>query len=167
MTERSFPRVRPDVRLRDVVEADLPVFFEMHRDPQAGFMAAFTSKDPSDHAAFMSHWDKIRANSENVTRSVVCEDVLVGNVVSFMHGNRREIGYWIVREHWGRGIATAALSLLLSELTVRPLYAGAAKDNLRSIRVLKKCGFKICRYGRAFANARGKRIDEVLLKLVG
>jgi RimJ/RimL family protein N-acetyltransferase len=47
----------------------------------------------------------------------------------------------------------------------RPLYAGAAKDNIASLRVLQKCGFTLCGEGREFSNARGMEIEEYLLVL--
>ena len=46
------------------------------------------------------------------------------------------------RAFWGRGVATEALSAFLGLEPVRPLYAGVAKHNVASIRVLQKCGFK-------------------------
>lgn len=52
----------------------------------------------------------------------------------------REVGYWVARELWGGGIATAALAGLLLVETRRPLYAGVAG----SLRVLEKCGFAVC-----------------------
>ena len=56
---------------------------------------------------------------------------------------KREIGYWIDRAFWGRGVATEALSAFLCLEKTRPLYAGVAKHNVASIRVLQKCGFKL------------------------
>ena len=41
------------VRLRDVAEDDLPIFFEYERDPVANEMAAFPARD---REAFMEHW---------------------------------------------------------------------------------------------------------------
>jgi RimJ/RimL family protein N-acetyltransferase len=43
----------------------------------------------------------------------------------------------------GRGVATQALAAFLGLEPVRPLYAGVAKHNVASIRVLQKCGFKL------------------------
>ena len=40
------------VTLREVVDADLPIFFEQQRDPVAHHMAAFVPRDPNDRAAF-------------------------------------------------------------------------------------------------------------------
>ena len=41
----------------------------------------------------------------------------------------------------GRGIATAALTAFLRLEQTRPLYAGVAKHDAASVRVLQKCGF--------------------------
>ncbi|MGC5327931.1 GNAT family N-acetyltransferase [Brevibacillus sp. SYSU BS000544] len=46
-----------------------------------------------------------------------------------------------------------------------PLYARAVKDNMASIRVLQKCGFKITGTNKGFANARGEEVEEVILRL--
>ncbi len=53
------------------------------------------------------------------------------------------IGYVIVRELWGRGIATEALRLLLLKDLPQPLYARIATTNVASRRVLEKNGFKV------------------------
>jgi RimJ/RimL family protein N-acetyltransferase len=71
---------------------------------------------------------------------VVGEQV-VGNVVSWRDGSERLVGYWIGRDHWGKGIATAALTSFLRVVEERPLHARVAKHNVGSIRVLEKCGF--------------------------
>ncbi|MDX6482371.1 MAG: hypothetical protein QOE95_142, partial [Gaiellaceae bacterium] len=41
----------------------------------------------------------------------------------------------------------------------------AAKDNVASLRVLEKCGFKIVGEGKGFSNARGEEVEEFLLEL--
>jgi RimJ/RimL family protein N-acetyltransferase len=57
------------------------------------------------------------------------------------------------------------LSAFLEYIKIRPLYARAAKDNLPSIRVLEKCGFKIISEDKGFSNARGKVVEEFILSL--
>ena len=57
-------------------------------------------------------------------------------------GDEREVSYWLGKGFWGRGIATQALYLYLEIIIQCPLYARVAKDNLGSVRVLEKCGFK-------------------------
>ncbi|HMG05814.1 MAG TPA: GNAT family N-acetyltransferase [Chthoniobacterales bacterium] len=65
---------------------------------------------------------------------------------------KREVGYWIDRAFWGRGVATEALSAFLCLEQTRPLYAGVAKHNVASIRVLQKCGFKLSHFVEEASN---------------
>ncbi len=157
----------PDVTLRPVIDTDLLVFFEQQLDPDANQMAAFTRKDPSDRDAFMDHWTRIRGDNAVTIRTALFDGQVAGSVASFVDDQlgEPEVTYWIGREYWGKGIATAALSQFLGIQTRRPLYARAAKDNFASLRVLEKCGFTISGYERGFANARRTEIDEVVLKL--
>src|SRR5438552_18876548 len=125
-----------NVQLCDVSFDDLQTFFEMQLDPIANRMAAFTAKNPSDRNAFDVHWNKILNDKTIVKRTIVFDGQLAGNILSWEHNGTREICYWIAQKFWGKGIATNALLTMLTELTTRPLYARAAKDNLASIRVL-------------------------------
>lgn len=126
------------MHLRTVTEDDLPIFFEDQADPEASRMAAFPSRD---RKAFMEHWTRILLDESVLARTVVFDGRVAGNVVSFVHEGHREVGYWIGKAFWGRGIATGALASFLREETERPIYAGVAKHNAASIRVLEKCGF--------------------------
>ncbi|MEZ6241647.1 MAG: GNAT family N-acetyltransferase [Phycisphaerales bacterium] len=156
-----------DVRLRLVEPSDMETLFAHQLERDATRMAAFTSENPSDRAAFEAHWARILGNPEIVVRTItLAEDgAVVGHVASFMRGDEREVTYWIGRDHWGRGIATAALRLLLEEVGERPLHARAAKDNIASVRVLEKCGFRLVGYERGFANARQQEIEEAVFVL--
>jgi RimJ/RimL family protein N-acetyltransferase len=156
---------RPNILLRDVRDEDLPVFFEQQLDRDANDMAAFTARNPQDRDAFMAHWSRILGDERIIKKSIVVEGRLAGHVLSFEQFGEREVSYWIGKEYWGRGIATKALTLFLEELKVRPLYARAAKDNVASLRVLAKCGFKVVGEDRGYANARGAEIEEYVLKL--
>ena len=48
--------------LRDVVNDDLPIFFEQQLNKEANHMAAFTAKDPTNQEAFTAHWFRNLAN---------------------------------------------------------------------------------------------------------
>lgn len=131
----------PEVRLRAVRGTDLQVFFEHQRDPEAARMAAFP---PRDEQAFVKHWNRILNEPGIVVRTVLADGEVAGNVVSFERSGRREVGYWLGRAFWGRGIATRALAAFLAEFDARPLHALTAKHNTASQRVLEKCGFVRC-----------------------
>jgi RimJ/RimL family protein N-acetyltransferase len=133
---------RPRVLLREVTEADLTVFFEHQRDPAANAMAGFPARERD---AFMAHWAAIMTDGTVLVRTVLADGRVAGNVMSFLHEGAREVGYWIGREFWGMGVATRALRAFLRIEPRRPLYAGAARHNAASIRVLRKCSFALLR----------------------
>ena len=154
-----------ELLLRDVMDGDLPIFFEQQRDPVANHLAAFTAKDLADLEAFHRHWTKIRADESILIKTILYNGQVAGHVTTFERFGEREVSYWIGREFWGRGIATQALTEFLRHVNERPLYARAAKDNIASIRVLQKCGFAIVGEDKGFANARGQEIEEYILTL--
>jgi RimJ/RimL family protein N-acetyltransferase len=145
------------VLLRDVAEGDLPTFFEHQLDPDANQMAAFPARARD---AFMAHWTKILGDETVITKTILFDGHVAGNVVSWQQSGEREVGYWIGKEYWGKGIATKALSEFLSHVTARPLYAHVAKHNIASIRVLEKCGFTI-----SGESAPGEEVEEFILIL--
>jgi RimJ/RimL family protein N-acetyltransferase len=156
-----------DIRLRDVEVDDLPIFFEHQRDPEANFLAAFTSKDPTNRDAFMSHWARSIDDEAIVSQTILCNEQVAGHVLSYPNeeAGKPEVSYGLDKACWGRGIATRALFAFLTRLKARPVYARVAADNAASLRVLEKCGFMRIGTNRDFANARGKEIEEILLKL--
>jgi RimJ/RimL family protein N-acetyltransferase len=126
--------------LRPVSIDDLPVLFEQQSDPESNQLAAV---HPRSEAAFHQHWQAILADSHVIARAIVVDGMLVGSVNVFPMEGRSAVGYWIAREHWGRGIATRALALLLEEVKERPITAWVADTNAASCRVLEKCGFQV------------------------
>ncbi|MFJ8466765.1 GNAT family N-acetyltransferase [Streptomyces swartbergensis] len=153
-----------NVELRQVHDSDLPVFFRQMNDPEALHMAAFTPEEPADRDAFDAHWAKIRS-SDAVVRTVLADGDVVGSAAVYGEPGEREVTYWVDRAYWGKGIATAALRALVTEVPERPLYARAASDNAGSLRVLEKCGFRAVATASGFANARGAEIAETVLIL--
>ena len=59
--------------------------------------------------------------------------------------NDAEVGYWVARPYWNRGIATEALKLLIDycfrQRGFRTLWADYFPDNQASGRMMQKCGF--------------------------
>ena len=127
------------LELRPVTDDDVVLFFEHQKDREASAMAAFPSRSLEAHLA---HWTKIRADESKVTRTIVTEEGVAGNIVSWSQEGHREVGYWIDKRFWGRGIATEALRTFLEVELHRPLFAFVAVHNLGSIKVLERSGFE-------------------------
>jgi RimJ/RimL family protein N-acetyltransferase len=154
--------VTHDVRLRAVEDQDLDVFFDHQADPKATEMAAFPARDREQFAA---HWAKIRTDDTLVVRAIVADGRVAGNIGSWHQDGQRLLGYWIGREHWGRGIATQALARFVEEVSTRPLHAHVAVHNIGSIRVLEKCGFRRDHAQEAKASAPSDGIEEFIFVL--
>jgi RimJ/RimL family protein N-acetyltransferase len=155
------------IALRPVHDSDLPVFYRQLNDPESLRMAAFTPPDPADRSAFEDHWRRLRSSADVHARTVLLDGDVVGNAAVYGVPGEREVTYWVDRAYWGRGVATAALRALLTEVPERPLYARAAADNAGSLRVLARCGFQETARDRGYAPARGAEIEEVVLRLEG
>ena len=128
------------VTLREVRNEDLPIFFEQQLDAEAQRMAAFPGRDREQ---FMAHWAKCLRNETGIMNTIVADEEVAGNIVSWEDGCERQVGYWLGRTYWGKGIASAALAQFLTRIKARPLRAHVAKGNVASIRVLQKCGFRV------------------------
>ena len=153
------------IELREVRDEDLDGIFEQMRDPEGVWMAAFTAKDPDDRAHFDAHMARVRAAPGVTMRAITRDGQLVGHVSSFGRDGELEVTYAVDRDAWGQGVASQALRLLLEEVTARPISARAASDNLGSLRVLEKAGFRIIGTNRDFARARKAEIEETILRL--
>jgi RimJ/RimL family protein N-acetyltransferase len=150
------------VQLRDVLETDLPIFYEQQLDPEAIQMAAFPSREMD---AFMAHWDKIMIDDSVLIKTVLFNGNVAGNIVCFEQLREREVGYWLGKEYWGKGIASQALTQFLGFIQTRPLYAHVAKHNIASRKVLEKCGFKVAAEDKFFSKIFGENVEEYILIL--
>jgi RimJ/RimL family protein N-acetyltransferase len=153
------------MKIREVESSDLEAFYEHQLDPEAIRMAAFVGKDRKDKAVFNGHWKKILNSSQNINRTIVAEGQVAGYIACYPDGEHMEVTYWLGREFWGKGLATQALARMLQLVVERPIFARAATDNIGSIRVLQKCGFKIIGKDKGFANGRGEETEEYILRL--
>ncbi len=113
----------------------------------------------------MAHWTKILADETNVLKTILFDGQVAGNIVSWLQSGEREVGYWLGREYWGKGIATRALTAFLEHVKSRPLYAHVAKHNLASIRVLEKCGFTITGGDKVVSRTDDEAVEELILTL--
>ena len=150
-----------EISLRDVRVSDLPIFFAQQLDPEATRMAAFPSRDRD---AFMAHWAKSTADKSATIRTIIFEEGVAGYIVCWEDSGERKVGFWIGREYWGKGIASAALAQFLRDVAVRPLVARVAKHNVASLWVLQKCGFAISGEDR-LNGADGDCGEEYILTL--
>jgi RimJ/RimL family protein N-acetyltransferase len=151
----------PTVILRPITSSDLPIIFEQMSDPESSAMAAVPSRDKE---AFDAHWKKIMSNEDTIIRTIETDGEVAGHLVSFLLEGERQVGYWLGKEFWGRGIATEALRQFLGVVKTRPLIGRVAKHNHGSKRVLEKCGFIVIG-DDSYINFGNEKVEEFVLQL--
>lgn len=138
-----------NISLREPQEADAPAIAELANDYEIAKMVAtmphpYTLKDA--HVFF----DKIktqRKEGKGHALFVTLDEEIAGTIGWFYNeDNVLEIGYWIGRKFWGRGIAGKAVVLILDVIRnecadVTEVLAQYMEENPASSRVLEKCGF--------------------------
>jgi RimJ/RimL family protein N-acetyltransferase len=154
-----------NVSLRPLEDGDLDTIYQQVTDPESIRMAAFTAEDQTDRDAFLARISRLRADTTVSYRVIDVDGAVAGTIGSFRIDDQTEVTYWIDRTQWGKGIASAALRILLAETAERPLCARAASDNIGSLRVLEKAGFRRVGVNRDFALGRGEEIEETILRL--
>lgn len=154
---------------------DVPLLHAFELDEAANAMAG---TKPRDWAAFSARWEAILHQVERqgdlvggeagpgvTPRVIVLSGAVVGAINIVHEGGSASIGYWIARAHWGRGIASRAVGLMLEECRTRPLLATASAGNTASLRVLEKHGFVVIRRERTAETTRTVERETVTLRL--
>jgi len=134
-----------NILLRPVTEADLPILFQQQLDPEAVAMSAYPSKDRGE---FMRHWEGILKNKNVTARTILYKEKVAGHILCWKEGKyEQRVGYWVGKEFWRRGIASAAVTEFLIQVKIRPLYAEVANHNAASKHVLEKNEFELLNEG--------------------
>jgi ribosomal-protein-alanine N-acetyltransferase len=80
------------------------------------------------------------------------------------------LGYWMGERHAGKGHMTKAVRLLaqfsFQELRLDRIEAACLPENLASVRVLEKAGFRREGYARGYLAIAGRRRDHLLYGLL-
>jgi RimJ/RimL family protein N-acetyltransferase len=93
------------------------------------------------------------------------DDIHIGTVgIEFRRG-QWHLGYWLNRFYWGRGYMTeavaAALERFLRRMPETSVHSGAFADNLASLNVQKKLGFRIVDANQMFSVARNRTAPHI------
>jgi RimJ/RimL family protein N-acetyltransferase/ubiquinone/menaquinone biosynthesis C-methylase UbiE len=160
--EKGDPTMTGLVRLRNVEHDDVPRMYQMQQDPESNRMAVTI---PRSAEAYEAHWADVLRDPSGTAKAILLGEELAGYVCCFQSDGRANVGYWVSREHWGKGIASRALKLLLLDVATRPLYAHVATSNRASLRVLHKCGFVVERVQVSPATDRYPECEEAVLVL--
>lgn len=138
------------VRLRPVMEADLPHFQRWLADAELRRLIASVEEQPTMEEEFEWYVSR-RQDPDSVLWAIESADdtgKLLGTVELRLNVNNRraEVGIAIFdRAYWGKGFGTSAMRLVLDyafgELELNRIELTTDTDNGRAIRSYEKCGF--------------------------
>ncbi|MGV6815830.1 MAG: GNAT family N-acetyltransferase [Thiotrichales bacterium] len=139
--------MNPPIQFHDFTENDIPLLQSYLNDPLV--TQYLSASIPQPYTESDAQWWVSEGSHEGWVQAVTLEGQFVGTVgatpLRFERSRCAEIGYWVGREHWGKGLASVALAYLtgyLFETTdIVRLQAGVYTGNHASARVLEKCGY--------------------------
>ncbi|WP_206063221.1 GNAT family N-acetyltransferase [Nocardioides sp. HDW12B] len=148
------------LELRTVHPDDVDRMLEYRSHPDVTRWLLSTEVDP---AAFRQAWAGVADDPDDASVAVLLDDHLVGTVsLDLVDGmgqpgmprrTQGQLGYVFDPAYAGHGYATEAVAALVTHavdtLGVRRVRAGCFADNLASVRVLEKVGFRREEYGVA------------------
>lgn len=122
---------------------------------------------PADAAAYI---DRVAGQTPVTSFGIVIGDMVIGGITlrrgDDIERENAEVGYWIGREYWGRGIITEALlgvtGYAFAMLRLRRVFAVPFTRNVASIRALEKAGYTREGTMRHGAVKDGELLDQAL-----
>lgn len=143
------------ITLREFVSHDLDALFDLYRRPETSEFESWSPhKDKSESLGLLQYWLDLSYEQprQEFTLAIEFEGRMIG-LCGLERGFGTEtddprvgfLGFRVLPEFWGRGIATEAAQLMIEfgfdQLAMHRIHAGCAASNLTSERVLLKLGF--------------------------
>lgn len=120
-----------------------------------------------DARSFLKRVMKFARSKKSTSRVFAIEiDSELAGAIGFhnIHVHKAEIGYWLARKYWGKGIMTLVVKEIVKygfgEMGLSRISAGTVPHNKASMRVLEKNGFKFEGILRKNLKKGDKLIDE-------
>lgn len=164
------------VNLRTIDSSDVPTLFSIFSDPEVTrYWGTSTFRTIDDAHAYLQ---SIRAGAASRQLfqwgiAPVAAGHIIGTCTLFQidpHRHRGTIGFALGRAHWGKGLAsdavTTAIRFAFEELELHRLEADPDPRNERSIRLLEKQGFQREGLLRERYEQDGELQDAVFLGLL-
>jgi RimJ/RimL family protein N-acetyltransferase len=97
------------------------------------------------------------------------DDVHIGCVAFERRGGAWHLGYWLNRFYWRRGYMSEAVHAALARFLMRmpgtEVHSGIFADNLASLKVQEKAGFRVTGCSDLFCVARGAMVPHIETRL--
>ncbi|WP_247682409.1 GNAT family protein [Pseudoalteromonas sp. MMG013] len=151
--------------LRNMCNDDKQHLVEYLNDPTV--TKYLSSKIPSPYTvADATWWIDIGSKEHAIVRAITYNGVFCGVIgvyaQAFEYAHSAEVGYWVAKPYWGKGLATQALRLFTDEVfnstQITRIFNPVSEPNTASMRVLEKVGYQqegilrrsVCKAGQCY-----------------
>lgn len=168
------PILTKRLALRAPSFSDVPAIARMAGDPDVARMLSVVPLPFTEAHASAFVGDVLASNAAGGGLGVVIArnrqpDQAIGMISFAGEGDSAEIGWWLGKAHWGKGYATEAVAAMIKVAFANPrlqcLMAGAFEDNVASLRLHEKFGFKPTGRSTKMNLARGGHAGHVDMML--
>ncbi|MGB1299163.1 MAG: GNAT family N-acetyltransferase [Psychrobium sp.] len=156
------------ITLRKFRQDDIPLLVEyLNNDKVTRYITAainqpYTQDDALQWLAFCADNSLINA-IEYDGQLVGCISATVGN---FEYSHSAELGYWLGRQHWQKGIASQAVQMFIRQLqqttSLSRVFVSVVAENHRSINVLTNNDFELEGRLKQASCKNGEFFDECI-----
>lgn len=165
------------LQMRPFAYSDIPDFLAYRLDPDIARFQSWSVLDAETAGDFI---DVMQATKPGVPGdgyqmgvALRDSDLLIGDLyLKLLEYDRRqaEIGYTVSRQYQGKGYGTEAVTGLLDYvffvLELHRVIAYAATENVRSVKLLERVGFRCEGHLRQSVHCDGKWQDEYLFAIL-
>lgn len=136
------------IELRDFLSEDEDILVSyLNEEAVTKYLSA---RLPQPYTKEAAAWWVSTGSKMGIVKAITHNGILVGSISAlpgeFERQKSAEVGYWVAKPYWGKGIASEALKqfteLVFKNTDLIKLYASVFGENLASAKVLEKCGFK-------------------------
>lgn len=173
----DLPLEGPNLRLRPLCEADVPLLFRWYSDPDVRHWSYFT-EDPPGLATLDAHRERFASIRDDPAQLLWCIEMLDGMPIGDLglqeiHPLQKRADLAISigeKSDWGRGYGPEAIRLALGfafdELDCRRVTLLVDRDNVRAIKAYEKCGFALEGVLREHRLRYGQPVDMLAMAVL-
>lgn len=133
------------IKLRTIQNGDHKIVQKMFAEFNASEFGKYDPIENTDDAHVLAFLENMVQNHVIYAISLSDSDEMIGYICFHVAGEEFDIGYMILAEYRGAGIATAASEMAMERVNeergAKVFTATVAAENIPSVRVLEKLGF--------------------------
>lgn len=145
--------INEHITLSEITEKDVDTFVEFLNEKEIyvntlAIPFPYTKENSNWFIAFVK--ENKKKNGRLVNWAIRNKEEKLIGVVGFhdgLNGHKAEIGYWLAKPYWGKGIMTAAVEKVceigFKEFGLSRITANVFEQNIASARVVEKCNFTL------------------------